>query len=1033
MHHLIGWFVDRPLVINMIMGMVFTLGYLTIADMRYEYNPHVDMGVINITTVKAGAGPEQVELAITLPLEEELLEVEGIKKLYSNSMESLSVITLNLDLDAAAKQDIMRDIQQAVDRAVARLPSDLLEKPRVEELSTLMTPIMEVHVTGDVPEALLRDVARNVSDGLREVEGIASVEKLGYRRPEVRIMLQPEKMARLGISHGEIIEAIQTRNRRESGGAIDSFVAEKKIIAVGQFQNPREVEAVVIRSGAPGNAVLLRDIATIVEDYEDWEVQSRVNGRMGVTLQARKKALADEVHTAANVRAFVERVAVPPGVELVTTADISRLTHNMLDVLGGNATLGLVSVLLLLCYFLELRFAVWVAVGIPFAVCLSFLGLAAIDVTINAMSLTAIVLLMGILVDDAVVVSENVQRLRQEGVDVRTASVEGSAQVAQPVIFSALTTMLAFAPLMFIDGPSGDFMVPFPLAVIVLLLASLLESLCLLPGHLYHIPHRATKERARTFLRLRDWYSGKIGSVLERRYLSLCAFVVVFVVVMTIGYQNISFSMYPDVDIDTVQVKVEMPVGSRFEETVAAVAELESEVRDKVAAIDLLAITSQIGHHDTDFYGTTEGRNHAWALISIELEPLGRRSGDTNTRELVEDLREWAAAKTGFHSLVVQALSDVPVLGKPVQVEIISTGDERYLAAEELLQYLSGHAGISSSWSSVNAGKDVVELDVNHMLLAARGLTMEQLLQAMRIAVDGLLVDEVQTLDERVRYRLQFPLSEAGKLNTLENLALVNRAGEAVYLNSVARFSVRPGEADIKHYFGKRTVTVYGEIDNTNTSVQAMNDDVAAWIASQNWSRAYPQLRVHMGGEMEEQGEALRELGVAAIICVLSIFAALVILFNSTSQPLLVMLCIPFGLVGVVICYLVQGLSVGMMAITGVIGLIGVLVNDSLVLLHTLNATRKSRGGPLLVSEVVSVATRRFRPIFITSVTTAVGLLPTAYGILGENSYISPMVMSMAWGVVFGGLVSLVLLPILYMVEQDIRLKLNRQPATGSI
>ena len=252
-----------------------------------------------------------------------------------------------------------------------------------------------------------------------------------------------------------------------------------------------------------------------------------------------------------------------------------------------------------------------------------------------------------------------------------------------------------------------------------------------------------------------------------------------------------------------------------------------------------------------------------------------------------------------------------------------------------------------------------------------------------------------------------------------------------MYLNSVARFAVRSGEADIKHYFGKRTVTVYGEIDNTTTSVQAMNDDVAAWIAAQNWSRVYPQLRVHMGGEMEEQGEALRELGFAAIICVLSIFAALVILFNSTSQPLLVMLCIPFGLVGVVICYLVQGLSVGMMAITGVIGLVGVLVNDSLVLLHTLNETRKSRTGPLSVSEVVAVATRRFRPIFITSVTTAVGLLPTAYGILGENSYISPMVMSMAWGVVFGGLVSLVLLPILYMVEQDIRLKLNRRPAIG--
>ena len=212
MEALIRWFVDRPLVINMIMALVFLLGFMTISDMRYEYNPRVDMGVVNITTVKAGAGPEEVELAITLPLEEELLEVEGIKKLYSNSMESLSVITLNLDLDAADKQEIMRDIQQAVDRAVARLPSDLLEKPLVESLSTLVTPVMEVYVTGDMPEAVLRDVSRNLQDGLREVDGVASVERVGYRRPEVRIMLDIDKLARLGISHDEIIHAIRSRN-----------------------------------------------------------------------------------------------------------------------------------------------------------------------------------------------------------------------------------------------------------------------------------------------------------------------------------------------------------------------------------------------------------------------------------------------------------------------------------------------------------------------------------------------------------------------------------------------------------------------------------------------------------------------------------------------------------------------------------------------------------------------------------------------------------------------------------------------------
>ena len=228
MRELTRWFVDRPLVVTMIMVMVFAMGFLTIADMRYEYNPAVDMGVVNITTIKAGAGPEEIELAITLPLEEELLEVDGVKKVYSNSMENLSVITVSLDLDAAEKQEIMRNIQQAVDRAFARLPQDLPEKPRIEELSTLVTPVMEVHITGDVPEALLRDVARNVADGLREVDGIASVEKRGYRRPEVRIMLNSAKLAKLGISHNEIITAIRARNKRDSGGAVDSFMTEKE-------------------------------------------------------------------------------------------------------------------------------------------------------------------------------------------------------------------------------------------------------------------------------------------------------------------------------------------------------------------------------------------------------------------------------------------------------------------------------------------------------------------------------------------------------------------------------------------------------------------------------------------------------------------------------------------------------------------------------------------------------------------------------------------------------------------------------------
>ncbi len=255
---------------------------------------------------------------------------------------------------------------------------------------------------------------------------------------------------------------------------------------------------------------------------------------------------------------------------------------------------------------------------------------------------------------------------------------------------------------------------------------------------------------------------------------------------------------------------------------------------------------------------------------------------------------------------------------------------------------------------------------------------------------------------------------------------MINPRGEAIYLKSLARFELRPGESGIKHYFGKRTVTVFGEIDTELTSVDQINRELGVWLAEQGWGQRYPQLRLHQGGELEQQNEVIEGLGTAALICLFSIFAALVILFNSVSQPVLILLCIPFGMIGVVLCYAVQGLSMGMMAFTGIIGLVGVLVNDSLVLVHTLNDERRALGRALSESEVAGVARRRFRPILITSITTAIGLMPTAYGILGENSYISPMVMSMAWGVMFGVLVSLILLPVLYMVEQDIRAVLGR-------
>ncbi len=466
-------------------------------------------------------------------------------------------------------------------------------------------------------------------------------------------------------------------------------------------------------------------------------------------------------------------------------------------------------------------------------------------------------------------------------------------------------------------------------------------------------------------------------------------------------------------------------MGSRFEETQAVVEKLEAEAREMVDSRDLLGVTSQIGHHDTNFYGYTEGRNHAWALIAVQLVPINDRQGDTTTRGVETTLQAWGDQLQGNFEVTVAAQDDMPLGGEDVQMEVISSGDERFEIAQNVQAWLQEHPAVTEDWTSYNPGKDVIDLEINHSLLAARGLTVEQLIRAVSVAVDGLLVDELQTLDERVRYRLQFPRKKAGTLASLRNLPIINSRGQAIYLSAVADFNLRSGEASIKHYMGKRSVTVFAKIDENLTTTTIINAELRDYLDQQDWRQRYPQLRFVDSGAGAESAEFGAQFSRAALIAALAILTVMIILFNSLSQPFIIMLCLPFGVVGVVLAYSIQGMDMGSMAIMGIIGLMGVLVNDSLVLMHTLNARRIEKGSFLDVGEVASVARQRFRPIVITSITTFVGLVPTAYGFLGENSYLKPVFMSMAWGVAFGGLVTLILLPVLYMLDQDIRARFS--------
>jgi len=1021
-----AFFVDRPLLVNVIMLLAILGGIMGANSMRIDTMPKFDMGVVNVTTFRPGASSEDMELAVSVPIEEELVNVDGVTKLLSNSMEGMSVVVAHLDQDDDDHARIVADIQKAVDRASSRLPSDLPAKPLVEELSSTRVPVMELCLFGEVPEETLRVTAKKLERGLRDVDGVAGVGLTGYRDREMKLYLKPEKLYRLGVSHNEIIAAIQRRNLRDSGGSIESFGADKKVLTVGQFENPKDVADVIIRSNGPGNYVRVRDVATVILDYSDWDVENRCDGVTGISISPRKKAQTDGMDATRAVREFVEaaRPTLPPGVQVSMVNDMSRFTTDMINVLKSNAVMGFFLVLAVLLIFFQFRLAFWVAMGLPVAIAITFSLMPFFGLNIDMLTLYAMILMLGMLVDDAIVTGESIFSARESGLTWKDAAAQGAANVSLPVLVSSLTTILVFLPLTSLGGIEGKLMWALPVMVGLILFSSLFECQTLLPAHLAHGKDAPPKPKA-WFVPIQLRYDRMIRLAVQRRYVTMALFVTMTILIITISSQVIRFNLYPETDIDAFFVKVELPEGVSFDDTREKVAFLEKHIESRIPDYDLVNIISQIGHHDTDLYGATEGRNPAWALITVYMKLQGERVSNSN--DIIATLRSEVKSFEGFKEISIKPMDDSPVQGQPVEIEVIGNSEQRFALADHLIAFLENRNDIPSVWTSYKPGKEVIRLSLNHEALADKQLTVADVTEAVRIGFDGMIIDELQLVGEKIDYRLQFQPQDHGKLDTLMELTIMSPAGHSVALRSLAEFQVFPGEASIKHYQGDRTVTVFADIDRSRISTGQINQEISDYVEDQQLLVKYNEVRLFYGGELEQEKAAMGGIESAALFSLIALFFLFVLLFNSFTQPFLIMIVIPFGITGVFVGFALQGLDLSIFALMGIIGLTGVLVNDSTVMLHGLNRMRKQTGHHTLGDrEIADGASTRLRPIMITSITTVAGLAPAAYEFGGGNPFMTPMIMAMLWGIMFGTLVSLILLPCLYAAEQDIR-KLSRK------
>jgi multidrug efflux pump subunit AcrB len=1010
------FFAERHLLAILVTLMIFLLGLNTFRTIRRDMFPEVDFGEMFVNTRYPGASPEDVELNVTNKIEEELKEVTGIKTMTSVSMENISFVDIIIDPNAKDQEKVKTEVRDAVDR-VTDLPAEVEDAPLVTELKTTIFPVIEVGIAGDLPYAELRDIAKALEKKLVNVPGVSSVTKLGYLAREIKIEVSPSAMRRYQVPLWEIISAIQARNIRSTGGSFESYTSEKNLVTLAQFDNPMEVGEVIVRSSFEGPLVRVKDLAIVEDGFEDPRVLSRMNGRAAISFLVNKKETADAIRTVDAVKSLLddERKRLPEGVDILITDDFSRYVRNRFHVVQNNGLIGLAFVLIVLGVFLNFRVALWVAMGIPVALLGTIFLLPVFGAYLDSIALAAMIMVIGIIVDDAIIIAENIQKYREQGMSPLKSAVEGITEVYGPVLTTILTTFIAFAPLFLMTGLMGKFVLVIPLVISLALFISLIEATIALPSHLIlGLPGTGCapgKAGSRGwFIRLKGPFRRFIYRILKIRYLVVLLAVAALSVSLWYAVNYMSFSLFPSQMADEFSIFVDLPSGSSLDATSKKIEEIEA----LVAALpddELDSYSTRIGRKE-GWYQV--GENENWAAVGVNLTPFSERKRDAD--QIVEELRAETDALEGFDEIVYYIDAGGPPVGRAVTIRVVGADDAmRARLADSVVAYMTLLGTIKDIERNDKLGKDQVEIKIDYNKLSQLGLTVANVAQNVRIAYDGEVVTRVRYGDEDVDFRVL--LQERARTGTkyLNDLLIPNQRGRLIPLGETAWFETGPGPSNYYHFDGDRAITITADIvKGETTSLEANEAVLGHFDLDHDW----PGMRFEVGGEAEETAESMASLVRAFVLALVGIYFILILLFNKLTQPLMVMTAIPFGIAGVIFAFALHGEELGFVAIMGIIGLGGVVVNDSLVLVNHINRLQKDNPGKSIKEVVAQGSADRLRAVVLTTLTTVGGVLPLAYGF--NDAYMAPMCLALAYGLMFSTPITLILVPSLYVIRHDV-------------
>ncbi len=1022
MKNLIAFFVKRGVLVNLISIILLAGGIYAGINMQREAFPSINFDVIVVTGAYPGAAPREVERLLVTPIEQEMKGIDGINALRSTAFSGNMQITVEVDPNFKDRSRLVSDIQQAINRA--DLPVDLPADPIITEVKSEQTPVLTFSIFGDFQPLELKHLSTQIEDDVRALKGVANVFVQGDRKEEIRIVPDPEKMRRHRVSINDIIALVKGWNINAPGGRLKSPDGQRIIRITGEFTSAEDAANLVLRSNERGQALYLKDVADVVQTLERPYRYVGARGDPAINMIVVKKSDADIIQLVDRVRAYLDTIPKTYGENVHVSAynDFSTITRLRLGVLTNNGAIGLMLVLALLMLFLRPAVALTTAWGLPIIFFSGIAVLYAAGITLNLLVMFGFIMVLGLMVDDAIIIGENATWHMERGLSPEQAAIEGTYELVGPVTATVLTTIVAFLPLMYMDGIIGKFVYSIPVVVIVLLSFSWFEAIFILPNHIRDLANanKHPKERL-LFIWISNIYIWVLHKAVKLRYLTILLTIIGLLASLALA-STMKFQLFPSGAESTFYLRVTMPTGTTLEAMRDQLKTLDVEVRKRIDPALLETTTMIAGENSADQRETLKQVGDRFGFERIILIPFTERT--VNAYTVMNRLEKEIPPLFPDLDISYAMQKPGPPVGRALQVELTG-GDEISMmrVARRLVDMLGDVKGVYAIESDLEPGDPEIRIVMDRKLAAYAGVDLAIASTQIRAAFDGLRISTIKRGKEEIDVTIRYPEQAQRNIETLMQLEIPNTRGGLVPLFRIAKLENKEGTSSIRHKDGRRVINVSAEVNQTDMNSKQINALVGKrrgeWLADDASS-----VHVHMGGEEEKTQESVRGLIFSFVFALLGIFAILAVQFNRIGYPILVMLAIPFGVIGIIVGFFLHGAPISFMAMMGFVALTGVVVNASLVMAVFIQ--RLIGEGVPWREAIMESGKRRLRAVLLTAITTVVGLLPTAYGWGGLDPFVAPMALALSWGLMFSTVITLFSVPAALGIALDIKHTMQR-------